>query len=73
VTLVPGTEDTQKLQNPEQASNELSRGIERCQTIVDDYRSKLAANLNARRPANSDGDDEADDGAGSVSPNHHEA
>jgi hypothetical protein len=53
----PGAQETDQLA---QVNTELTRSLKLCQSIVDDYRSKLGAKLNHAEPANDDEDSRPD-------------
>lgn len=50
-------QDTQEMETPEDASAELARGLQRCHTILDDYRSRIAGTAPQLEPATADNDD----------------
>jgi hypothetical protein len=54
---VPEQQDKQQIPEIEQVNDELTRGLELCHSLIDDYRTKLATNLNDVEPANDDGPD----------------
>jgi hypothetical protein len=50
-------QDNQETEEIEQVNDELTRGLKLCHSLIDDYRSKLAVNLNDLgdfQPANDD-------------------
>jgi len=52
-------QDSKQIAHLEQVNAELSRSLKRCRFLLDDCRSKLAANSNEPHTAN---EDEADEG-----------
>jgi hypothetical protein len=46
----------------DQVNDALTRSLKACHSIIDDYRSKLAANLNDPMPANEDQRPSPDEG-----------
>ena len=56
-------QDTQETGKLEQVNHELTRGLELCHSLIDDYRTKLAFNLNHAtkfEPANDDQHDRSE-------------
>jgi hypothetical protein len=49
--------DNQETAQIERVSDDLTRALKLCHSLVDDYRSKLAANFNDMAPANDEDDD----------------
>lgn len=47
-------QDPRGRQQLETVSNELARSLERCHTIIDHYRARIAANSERRQAANDD-------------------
>ena len=52
-------QDKQQTAKIEQVNDELTRGLKLCHSLIDDYRTKLATNLNEVEPANDDRPDAA--------------
>ena len=50
--------DNQEIAHLEQVNAELTRSLKRCRVLLDDCRSKLAANSNERETADNDDEDE---------------